>query len=60
MSPFFIINQTDKNTSARTGVLHTDHGDIPTPCFMPVGTYGAVKTTIFLKKLTDLPSPTTT
>ncbi|SVD38910.1 uncharacterized protein METZ01_LOCUS391764, partial [marine metagenome] len=31
--PFFIINQSDKNTSARTGVLHTDHGDIPTPCF---------------------------
>ena len=43
MPPFFIINQTDKNTSARAGVLHTDHGDIPTPCFMPVGTYGTVK-----------------
>ena len=44
MPPFFIINHSDKNTSARTGVLHTDHGDIPTPCFIPVGTYGAVKT----------------
>jgi queuine tRNA-ribosyltransferase len=27
----------------RTGVIHTDHGDIPTPCFMPVGTAGAMK-----------------
>jgi len=44
VSPFFIINQLDKNTSARAGVLHTDHGNITTPCFIPVGTYGAVKT----------------
>ncbi|MBL7190287.1 tRNA guanosine(34) transglycosylase Tgt [bacterium] len=29
---------------ARAGVLHTDHGDIPTPVFMPVGTQAAVKT----------------
>ena len=28
---------------ARRGVLHTDHGDIDTPAFMPVGTYGTVK-----------------
>ncbi len=28
---------------ARAGILHTDHGDIPTPVFMPVGTAGAVK-----------------
>jgi queuine tRNA-ribosyltransferase len=28
---------------ARAGVLHTAHGDIPTPVFMPVGTAGAVK-----------------
>ena len=53
---FFTINQSDKNTSARTGVLYTDHGDIPTPCFMPVGTYGAVKTQSS-KEITDLPSP---
>ena len=44
MPPFFIINQSDKNTFARAGVLHTDHGDITTPCFIPVGTYGVVKT----------------
>ncbi len=30
-------------TRARTGVLHTAHGDIPTPAFMPVGTQGTVK-----------------
>jgi queuine tRNA-ribosyltransferase len=28
---------------ARAGVLHTDHGDISTPIFMPVGTQGSVK-----------------
>jgi queuine tRNA-ribosyltransferase len=28
---------------ARAGTLHTAHGDIPTPVFMPVGTAGAVK-----------------
>ena len=34
---------TDKNTGARAGVLHTPHGDIETPIFMPVGTNSAVK-----------------
>jgi queuine tRNA-ribosyltransferase len=33
----------DARSSARLGVLHTAHGDIPTPVFMPVGTAGAVK-----------------
>ena len=33
----------DKGTDARLGTLHTVHGDIPTPVFMPVGTAGAVK-----------------
>jgi queuine tRNA-ribosyltransferase len=28
---------------ARTGLLHTPHGDVPFPAFMPVGTYGTVK-----------------
>lgn len=28
---------------ARAGTLHTGHGDIPTPIFMPVGTVGSVK-----------------
>ena len=33
----------DKNSGARTGVLHTPHGDIYTPIFMPVGTLATVK-----------------
>ena len=39
----FEIRTKDKDTRARTGVLKTDHGDIPTPIFMPVGTGGTVK-----------------
>lgn len=33
----------DPTTHARAGVLHTPHGDIPTPIFMPVGTKSTVK-----------------
>ncbi len=33
----------DSSTHARAGVLHTPHGDVPTPIFMPVGTKGTVK-----------------
>lgn len=32
--------------SARTGMLTTPHGDVPTPAFMPVGTQGTVKTLV--------------
>lgn len=32
-----------KQTGARRGVVHTPHGDIQTPVFMPVGTQGTVK-----------------
>lgn len=39
----FTKTATDPNSSARAGVLHTDHGDIQTPIFMPVGTVGSVK-----------------
>ncbi len=39
----FEIHTNDKNSGARAGILHTDHGDIPTPIFMPVGTVGSVK-----------------
>lgn len=39
----FIIQSRDKDSKARTGLLRTDHGDIPTPIFMPVGTSGTVK-----------------
>ena len=40
----FNIKSSCAKTSARTGIIKTDHGDIETPFFMPVGTYGAVKT----------------
>ncbi len=40
---FFDLKYTDTRTAARAGVVHTDHGDIETPIFMPVGTVGSVK-----------------
>lgn len=39
----FDLQHTDNRTNARAGVLHTDHGTIETPMFMPVGTAGTVK-----------------
>jgi queuine tRNA-ribosyltransferase len=39
----FSIESRDKETRARSGLLKTAHGDIPTPVFMPVGTGGTVK-----------------
>lgn len=39
----FKILHSDSETKARTGVFETDHGSIPTPVFMPVGTAGTVK-----------------
>lgn len=41
-NPFEVVH-SDKNSNARTGVLHLPHGDVATPVFMPVGTKGAVK-----------------
>ena len=32
-----------KQSNARTGILHTPHGDVLTPMFMPVGTAASVK-----------------
>lgn len=40
---FFDLKYTDTRTAARVGVVHTGHGDIETPIFMPVGTVGSVK-----------------
>ena len=40
---FFDLIHTDTRTHARAGIVHTDHGDIQTPIFMPVGTVGTVK-----------------
>ena len=39
----FICTAQDPGCSARAGVLSTDHGEIHTPIFMPVGTVGSVK-----------------
>ncbi len=42
--PFsFELIKTCRQSGARLGVLHTPHGDIPTPIYMPVGTQAAVK-----------------
>ena len=35
---------TAADGEARAGTIHTAHGDVPTPAFMPVGTKGTVKT----------------
>jgi queuine tRNA-ribosyltransferase len=39
----FEITNRDKDSLARSGVIHTPRGDIETPVFMPVGTAGAVR-----------------
>ncbi len=39
----FQLQQTDPQSEARAGVIQTDHGQIMTPVFMPVGTVGSVK-----------------
>lgn len=39
----FKLEKTSSSTKARTGTLSTDHGEIKTPIFMPVGTVGSVK-----------------
>lgn len=39
----FTIKSNDSKSNARAGVIDTDHGQIETPIFMPVGTIGSVK-----------------
>ena len=39
----FDLQYTDPKTNARAGKITTDHGEILTPIFMPVGTVGSVK-----------------
>jgi queuine tRNA-ribosyltransferase len=48
---YTLIHQ-DKNSKARLGRLKTAHGEIDTPCFMPVGTQATVKT-LSVKELED-------
>lgn len=39
----FRLEHSDASSNARAGRIHTDHGEIQTPIFMPVGTLGSVK-----------------
>ena len=39
----FRLEKTDERSAARAGTITTDHGQIETPIFMPVGTIGSVK-----------------
>ena len=45
MSKYFSFDliKRSKTSMARRGVVHTPHGDIQTPCYMPVGTQATVK-----------------
>ena len=43
----FELQHTDDASDARAGLITTDHGQIKTPIFMPVGTEGAVKAVHF-------------
>ena len=45
--PPFGILARDAGSAARTGLLKSPHGEIETPCFLPVGTRGAVKGVAF-------------
>ncbi len=44
MSGCFELSKTSETSRARLGVVHTAHGDLLTPFFMPIATKGAVKT----------------
>ena len=45
MENFFLeIKHVCRQTGARYGILHTPHGDVEVPMFMPVGTLATVKT----------------
>lgn len=54
--PFFRLEHTDSATQARVGTITTDHGLIPTPVFMPVGTQGTVKA-IEQRSLVEIDAP---
>jgi queuine tRNA-ribosyltransferase len=41
---YFEILQKDSQSRARVGVIHTAHGPVSTPQFLPIGTQGTVKT----------------
>ena len=53
MSKSFHFNLLARDKRARAGILHTPHGDIPTPVFAPVGTQASVKA-VTPSQLSDL------
>ncbi len=50
----FQLQHQDNNSKARAGLITTDHGQIQTPIFMPVGTAGSVKTVSQLQLKNDV------
>ena len=50
----FELQATCPDTGARAGVLHTDHGSVETPVFMPVGTQATVKGILARDLINDL------
>jgi queuine tRNA-ribosyltransferase len=50
----FELQHTDPKSNARAGKITTDHGEIETPIFMPVGTLGSVKTVHQHELLNDI------
>ncbi len=50
----YTLQHTDSKSKARAGILKTDHGDILTPIFMPVGTVGSVKAVMQEQLHTDI------
>jgi queuine tRNA-ribosyltransferase len=50
----FKLHATDPNSKARTGTITTDHGEIKTPIFMPVGTIASVKSVHQRELLEDI------
>jgi queuine tRNA-ribosyltransferase len=56
-TPFsFELIHTDRQTGARAGILHTAHGDVPTPVYCPVGTQATVKS-LDPRDLAELDTP---
>lgn len=50
----FQLTHKDKESKARAGEIETDHGNIQTPVFMPVGTAGSVKAVTQQQLLNDV------
>ena len=50
----FTLQYTDTKSNARAGLITTDHGQIETPIFMPVGTQGTVQGVHMTELKTDI------